>query len=155
MTPSTTQVRVRSGSDPISRRRFIVATAAGIVAASLVAGGTPAELAHASSAVLSQRLEEMDRETFTRYVGETFQFTIPLAEPMGLQLDRVEDRSAGCGHGGECFAVVFRGPQDRLLTQNTYEVWNRRSGAFAMFVVPMRAVDGTPAYEALFNRLPA
>ncbi len=155
MTPLPSQGQLGRGHRPLTRRRFIAAAAGGIAIATLVSRGVPVELAHADSALLASRLADLNQESFARYIGEVFQFTIPLAAPISLQLVEVEDRSQGSGHGGECFAILFRGTQDRTLTQGTYEVWNRRSGTFVLFVVPMRADGGAPTYEALFNRLPA
>jgi hypothetical protein len=155
MTSLPTPRGLGKGAAPISRRRFILAAAGGIAAAALVAGGMPVELAHADGAALASRLKNLDQVAFARYRGETFSFSLPLASSVKLELVEVEDRASGGAEGGECFAVIFRGPQDRPLAQGTYEVWSRRSGAFSLFVVPMQPDGQTQHYEALFNRLPA
>ena len=111
-------------------------------------------LAHADGAALASRLKNLDQEAFARYRGETFSVSLPLASSVKLELVEVEDRGSGGAVGGECFAVIFRGPRDRPLAQGTYEVWSRQSVPFSLFVVPMRADGQTQHYEALFNRLP-
>ncbi len=155
MTSLPTRRGLGKGAAPLSRRAFLLAAAGGIAATALVAGGTPVELAHADGAALASRLKNLDQEAFTRYRGETFSFSLPLASPVKLELVEVQDRPSAGAVGGECFAVIFRGPQERPLAQGTYEVWSRRSGAFSIFIVPMQPDGQTQYYEALFNRLPA
>jgi hypothetical protein len=155
MTSLPTRRGLGKGAAPLSRRAFLLAAAGGIAATALVAGGTPVELAHADGAALASRLKNLDQEAFTRYRGETFSFSLPLASPVKLELVEVQDRPSAGAVGGECFAVIFRGPRERPLAQGTYEVWSRRSGAFSIFIVPMQPDGQTQYYEALFNRLPA
>jgi hypothetical protein len=155
MTSLPTPRGLGKGAAPLSRRRFLIVAAGGIAAAALVAGGMPVELAHSDGAALASRLKNLDQEAFVRYRGEAFHFSLPQALSVKLELVEVQDRASAGAVGGECFAVIFRGPQDRPLTQGTYEVWSRRSGAFSLFIVPMRPDGQTQHYEALFNRLPA
>lgn len=155
MTSLPTPRGLGKGAAPISRRTFILAAAGGIATAALISGGMPVELAHADGAALASRLKSLNLEAFARYRGEAFHFSLPQASPVKLELAGIENRPPVSAVGGECFAVIFRGPRDRPLAQGTYEVWGRRSGAFSLFIVPMRSEGQTQHYEALFNRLPA
>lgn len=53
----------------------------------------------------------------------------------------------------ESFALVFRGPAQRVLPQRIYRFESERLGRFELFIVPIgRDREGT-SYEATFNRL--
>jgi hypothetical protein len=52
------------------------------------------------------------------------------------------------------FVARFTGPQDRLLTQNTYRFDTEGFGSVELFVVPVGGPGVAPgSYEALFNRI--
>lgn len=56
---------------------------------------------------------------------------------------------------GHEFSLLFRGPHDVALTQDTYSFEHAALGRFSMFIVPVCPPDnGTCYYEAIFNRLP-
>jgi hypothetical protein len=56
-------------------------------------------------------------------------------------------------HGGECFALLFRGPHNRPLAQGTYRFVHDRMGSFPLFIVPGTSGPHGLHYEALFNHL--
>lgn len=49
----------------------------------------------------------------------------------------------------ECFSLIFSGPKDDALAQDTYSAKHAELGEFSMLVVPV----GGNNYEAVFNRL--
>jgi len=55
--------------------------------------------------------------------------------------------------GRECFSLVFVGPKNQALRQNTYEVNHDSLGRFDLLVVPTGKGKQGLYYEALFNRL--
>ena len=64
-------------------------------------------------------------------------------------------RSSLVDGGERAFALLFLGPTDRPLTQDTYTLEHAGLGRVAMFLVPvMRQEGGVQRYEAIFNRQP-
>ena len=56
--------------------------------------------------------------------------------------------------GKEGFSLVFRGPRDTVLKQNTYVIEHEDLGMFSFLIVPIRTKDSrAPHYEAVVNRL--
>ncbi len=49
------------------------------------------------------------------------------------------------------FSLVFRGPKDRLLLQQTYAVDQESLGKFELFLVPIQPDAEGFRYEAIFN----
>jgi hypothetical protein len=69
-----------------------------------------------------------------------------LSHPMAL---RGEDAQ------NEHFSLVYQGPGDVPLTQDTYAFAHAALGQFPMFIVPIHSLSGEQRYyEAIFNRLP-
>jgi hypothetical protein len=62
---------------------------------------------------------------------------------------RKEDKA-----GKEAFSLLFRGPKDTTLRQNTYLIEHETLGMFSFLIVPVRTRDKRAAhYEAIINRL--
>lgn len=56
--------------------------------------------------------------------------------------------------GKEGFSLLFRGPKDTALQQNTYLIEHESLGMFSFLIVPIRTRDNRAAhYEAVINRL--
>jgi len=56
--------------------------------------------------------------------------------------------------GKEGFSLVFRGPNETILKQNTYLIEHKQLGMLSFLVVPVRTRDTrSPHYEAIINRL--
>lgn len=56
--------------------------------------------------------------------------------------------------GKEGFSLLFRGPKDTTLQQNTYLIEHEKFGMFSFLIVPIRTKDKrAPHYEAVINRL--
>ena len=56
--------------------------------------------------------------------------------------------------GKEGFSLVFRGPKDTTLKQNTYLIEHEKLGMFSFLMVPIKTKDNRAAYyEAVINRL--
>jgi hypothetical protein len=56
--------------------------------------------------------------------------------------------------GKEGFSLVFRGPKETALPQNTYVIEHETLGMFSFLIVPIRTRDNRAAhYEAVINRL--
>jgi hypothetical protein len=80
-----------------------------------------------------------------------------------LRLVKVEKRKSGPARanapdtGNEKFSLIFLGPTDKSLPQETYSFHHPQIGTFAMFIVPVSTPrDGKQRfYEAVFNCAPA
>ena len=55
--------------------------------------------------------------------------------------------------GKEGFSLLFRGPQEATLTQDTYLIEHEQLGVFSFLVVPVGKNKRAPHYEAVINRL--
>ena len=56
--------------------------------------------------------------------------------------------------GKEGFSLVFRGPKDSTLQQDTYLIEHEKLGMFSFLIVPIKTKDKRAAhYEAVINRL--
>jgi hypothetical protein len=56
--------------------------------------------------------------------------------------------------GQEGFSLLFRGPKEMSLKQDTYVIEHKQLGKFSFLVVPVGTKDTrAPHYEAVINRL--
>lgn len=56
--------------------------------------------------------------------------------------------------GKEGFSLLFRGPNDTALKQDTYVIEHEQLGMFSFLIVPVGTKDTrAPHYEAVINRL--
>ena len=56
--------------------------------------------------------------------------------------------------GKEGFSLLFRGPQETTLKQDTYVIEHEQLGMFSFLIVPVGTKDTrAPYYEAVINRL--
>jgi hypothetical protein len=53
------------------------------------------------------------------------------------------------------FSLIFKGPADLALAQNTYRVKHKELRSFKLVVVPVKQEESGVYYEAIFNRLHA
>ncbi|HEV7126090.1 MAG TPA: hypothetical protein VGN32_01465 [Ktedonobacterales bacterium] len=140
----------------VSRRAFV--QGAGV----LVAGGwlrSTLPPAH-TSAVASEPappVHALGQAAFAAYLGQSFRIEDGAAAPLDVRLVDVADRRplVGGHHGGESFALIFRGPGDRALAQKTYQFSHPDLGTFALFIVPGLVSPDGVNHEAIINRLPA
>jgi hypothetical protein len=101
------------------------------------------------------QLAKITREMFSENLNSVFRFG-----KVDLSLIRVIDSKESSivdskGKSGECFSLVFQGPHERALEQNTYTVKHDRLGKFNIFIVPADAENKAGLnYEAVFNKIP-
>jgi hypothetical protein len=92
----------------------------------------------------------IDPETFRAHVGTTFDVD-GAAGRIPLRLDEVTDVVSS--RGIMRFALLFHGPADRLLPQETYLFHHRALGAMMLFIVPVVGSNAERiVYEACFTR---
>src|SRR4051812_22479887 len=138
-----------------SRRKFLVqcsAVAAFAAAPATVGLGSPPRIREVA-------LDRLGFGTFNRLVGTHFHVYQSLS-PVSLELIEASagqgNPSARGAHWGEpeSFSLIFRGPADRPLDQDSYPFAHERIGGFVMFFVPVwdQAAPGARFYEAFFTR---
>jgi hypothetical protein len=96
------------------------------------------------------------RDTFAPYVNSVFTVnSIPLAEIVLVEAKEtplvVAPRSSRVPTG-ECFTLVFRGPDRTRFTQNTYTVEHAALGKFDLFITPTDPSGEQQYYTAVINR---
>jgi hypothetical protein len=154
----------RSGWRPrVTRRQFgrgigLVLTAGGLwlVGGNAFVGQTPPP----DSSLSEVPLETLDSAAFGARVGDRFQVQPRSGDPVELELirlaDQVSDPTGTTKPGAprvESFTLVFRGPKDRPLRQDTYQFSQAKIGVFPLFIVPGAADGNSLQYVATFNRL--
>lgn len=143
----------------LSRRKFLragtlVAITAGIPLRTLVA-----ETLSQPSALLPTKrhlnsASNLNREVFSRYLNTKFSFSHQAVEGVRVKLIEVNDLTPKTAAAGrECFGVVFIGPRNAPLRQETYAVSHESLGKFDMLVVPIASHKEGVYYEAIFNHL--
>jgi uncharacterized protein DUF6916 len=87
-------------------------------------------------------LETFTTETFSAHVDSTFR----IADGPEVKLEEVRPLGEATGDGRAPFSIVFSGPQEQTLPQQTYKVEHDELGEFDLFLVPL----GPGRYEAVF-----
>lgn len=80
-------------------------------------------------------------------------FRVRVPDSQVLELELVEAVDKGVTAWQEQFSLMFCGPLDSFLPQQTYEVEHDQFGTFAIFLVPVARKAESYTYEAYFNRL--
>jgi len=107
-------------------------------------------------------LDQLSAGRFTELVRTRFNVS---AEPgVGIILELVAvnfPRPGGTesvsaeSQGMESFSLLFDGPADKPLRQQTYHFSHGQIGCFDLFIVPIGAEHDARQYEAVFNRRPS
>lgn len=153
----------------ISRRQFVKAgTMVGLSAAlPLSAVGTAFGQQRKLEQPASDAPEKKDLDVtqtltkalFAAHLNTKFQIRVGVLEPVEIELIKVSDVLPSSSTVSletsrqDCFSVVFRGPRERSLSQNTYHVAHSEIGRFDLFIVPAGEDENGKRYEAIFNHL--
>ena len=70
-------------------------------------------------------------------------------DTLELQLEQVRALSGGFNRQG--FALLFRGPREPVLPQETYPITHPSLGTLEIFIVPVGLEAGGALYEAIFT----
>jgi hypothetical protein len=146
----------------LSRRAFVQGLGVAVAGSALVPLGIRAAVAQAFAS--RRPLASLTQAAFAAHRGDVFHIHPEASPRLDVVLLAVTDRSrhatARAGRarprtdmGGECFAMVFRGPHNRPLAQGTYRFVHDHMGSFSLFIVPGATGAHGIHYEALFNRL--
>jgi hypothetical protein len=140
------------GSARLTTRRWFLRTVGiGVAGAALVAASGRDLAAGLISWMFPAPLM---RSTFAARLDETFQVRTSAAS-VELRLVKAEPLHSAApspASADHSFALLFRGPADQPLAQNTYNFAHSRIGSFPLFIVPMAVEHDARYYQAIFNR---
>jgi hypothetical protein len=89
---------------------------------------------------------------FLPWVGQPFHLVTDHGEQITAELLQADALAAAAGSSGRLpFSLVFEGPREPLLPQQTLTVRHPGLGEQAMFVVPVARQGQTVQYQAIFN----
>ena len=90
---------------------------------------------------------------FEKHVNTNFRAELESPRPIDLKLISVTPRKIEPHEqaGMERFSVVFFGPADVFLPQNTYRLTHPEMGEFEVFLVPIKQEAEGFRYEAVYN----
>jgi len=122
-----------------------------------LAAGVPLALTEKASGMdtLTSQMPGLTLATFKSQLGTSFLLNYEAAKVrttlIGVNSFASRKQTAA---GKEGFSLLFRGPQDTPLKQDTYLIEHDDLGLFSFLIVPMRTRDTyAPYYEAVINRL--
>ncbi len=95
-------------------------------------------------------LEKLTRASFEPHLNTTFRVVHDGPEPFELALIEVADRTPA-GFPGEQFSLLFKGPSDLMLLQQTCTLEHPEMGPVTLFLVPVDQKKDGYRYEAFFN----
>jgi len=103
-------------------------------------------------------LEQLSFESFAGLVKTNFRVWINDRDALDLELSEITPPRVAASGGAngpkyENFALMFRGPADRLLVQRIYVFESAQIGRFELFIVPVGCDQNGTQYQATFNRL--
>ena len=135
-----------------SRREFLKRGTLGALAA-----GVPLSLTEKVSArgTTTSTTAVLNMAAFKSQLGTSFTINDEVAK---VKVKLVDVTSFGSrkqtAAGKEGFSLLFRGPQDNILKQNTYLIEHAQLGMLSFLIVPVGTRDTrSPYYEAIINRL--
>lgn len=108
---------------------------------------------------LDDTLAKITRAMFTDNFNTTFTFSLHGVTLADVTLIEVNDLNPPFVKGDgtdtrECFSVVFEGPRDLPLGQNTYTIEHGKLGTFQLLLVPGDPGKGAGMhYGAVINRV--
>jgi len=109
-----------------------------------VAGPDPMAMAQFRRHLKTIFLVQMDPSTNVEL--ELVQVKLASTRSLGKHPIKAPDRR------NERFSLLFRGPLDGALAQDTYSFDHKKMGTFPVFIVPMKKDTQYHYYEAVFNR---
>lgn len=95
-------------------------------------------------------VEEFIKDTFEPHLNASFKVYLGESRAPDLELIEVSDLKI---KNPKNFSLIFRGPANVYLPQQTYRFEHQQMGSFELFISPVgRDEDGT-YFEAVFNRV--
>ena len=120
-----------------------------------LAAGVPLALTEKASGMGTSTAAGLNLASFKSQLGTSFQINHQ-ASKVKITLVDVADFASRkqAAAGKEGFSLLFRGPKETALKQDTYLIEHEQLGMFSFLVVPVGTKDTRgPHYEAVINRL--
>jgi hypothetical protein len=122
-----------------------------------LAAGVPLGLTEAAFGMGTTRTTAggLSMDSFRSQLGTTFLVNSEASKVMMTLVDVTSFASRQqTAAGKEGFSLVFRGPKETTLKQDTYLIEHPELGMFSFLVVPVGTKNKRgPQYEAIINRL--
>ena len=94
--------------------------------------------------------ETLTRASFEPHLNTTFRVVHDGTEPFELALIEVADKTPA-GFPGEQFSLLFKGPLEVMLLQQTCTLEHPEMGHVTLFLVPVDQKKDGYRYEAVFD----
>ncbi len=101
---------------------------------------------------MRQMFEPLSRESFSAHVNSVFKIS-DQQSPTSIDAKLIEVTEGASSSEVEQFSILFHGPAEPMLSQQTYSLEHPEMGSFDLFLVPIIADQNGAQYEAVFNRL--
>jgi len=120
-----------------------------------VVAGVPLALTDMASGRGTSTAAGLNMSSFKNQLGTNFLISHQTAK-VKIKLVDVTDFASRkqAAAGKEGFSLLFRGPKETTLKQDTYLIEHEQLGMFSFLIVPVGTRDTrAPRYEAVINRL--
>lgn len=120
-----------------------------------LAAGVPLALTEKASGMGTSTAAGLNLASFKSQLGTSFQINHQASKVKITLVDVANFASRKqAAAGKEGFSLLFRGPKETALKQDTYLIEHEQLGMFSFLVVPVGTKDTRgPHYEAVINRL--
>lgn len=120
-----------------------------------LAAGVPLALTEKAFGTNKSTAAGLNMASFKSQLGTSFQINNQSSKVKITLVDVANFASRKqTAAGKEGFSLLFRGPQETTLKQDTYVIEHEQLGMFSFLVVPVGTKDKrAPHYEAVINRL--
>lgn len=97
-------------------------------------------------------LDKLKKADFDPHIHSTFELIHPETEDaIKVELIEAEERNT---NQTECLSLIFKGPKDKVMPQNTYTLKHDKMEAMDLFTVPvLYGKDDGVYYQIIFNRM--
>ena len=120
-----------------------------------LAAGVPLALTEKAFGMGTATMAGLNMASFKSQLGTSFQINHQASKVKITLVDVANFASRKqAAAGKEGFSLLFRGPKETTLKQDTYVIEHEQLGMFSFLVVPVGTKDTRgPHYEAVINRL--
>ena len=94
---------------------------------------------------------DLTHEEFSKHLNSTFGIRISEEQVIEVKLTEVSELLLSPRQ--ERFTLIFRSPNDIIVTQGMHRFEHDQMGAFELFIVPVERDENGTYHEAVFNRL--
>ena len=120
-----------------------------------LAAGVPLALTEKAFGTATSTAAGLNMASFKSQLGSSFQIYYQASKVKITLVDVANFASRKQNEAGkEGFSLLFRGPKETALKQDTYLIEHEQLGMFSFLIVPVGTRDTRgPHYEAVINRL--